>query len=169
LKNIEIRKENDYDIKNISEVVFAAFENHPNSNQTEHLLVEKLREAGVLTISLVAVIDARVVGHIAFSPVTIEGKSCGWYGLAPVSVHPEFQRQGIGGALIKTGLAELHELGAKGCVLLGEPEYYGKFGFKASDRLLLAGVPPGYFLALPFAHNDMRGEVAYHKAFEVCG
>lgn len=165
---IGIRKENSHDLQEIDRVVFAAFENHPHSNGTEHLLVNMLREAGALSISLVAVVDDHVVGHIGFSPVTIAGKFCHWYGLAPVSVTPALQRQGIGSALINDGLAELHKLGARGCVLLGEPDYYGRFGFTVCDGLSLAGVPPEYFLALPFADQYPRGEVLYHRAFEIC-
>jgi putative acetyltransferase len=129
--------------------------------------VDKLREAGALSISLVAEVDGKVVGHIAFSPVSIGGEQSNWYGLAPVSGHPAYQRQGIGGMLIQAGLAELHKLGAAGCVLLGEPAYYGRFGFAPVDRLTLAGVPPEYFLALPFSDENIQGEMAYHKAFEI--
>jgi putative acetyltransferase len=169
MKNITIRQENNNDIDDIRQVILAAFENHPHSNQTEHLLVDKLREAGALSISLVAEVDGKLVGHIAFSPVSIEGERSNWYGLAPVSAHPAYQRQGIGGMLIQAGLAELHKLEAAGCVLLGEPEYYGRFGFARVDGLTLAGVPPEYFLALPFSEENIQGEVAYHKAFEICG
>lgn len=112
MKNITVRQESNTDIDDIRQGVFAAFENHPHSNQTEHLLVEKLREAGALSISLVAEVDSKVIGHIAFSPVSIHGEQANWYGLAPVSVHPAWQRQGIGRMLIQAGLAELHKLGA---------------------------------------------------------
>jgi putative acetyltransferase len=169
MTNISISKESKFDIEAIRQVVFAAFETNPHSNQTEHLLVEKLRDSGALTISLVAELDGLVVGHIAFSPVTINKRTCAWYALAPVSVLPAFQRHGIGSMLIKAGLAELHELEASGCVLLGEPEYYGRFGFVARDGLSLTGVPPEYFLALPFTEENIQGEVAYHEAFELCG
>ena len=169
IKQIIIDKETIEDLDDIRAVVSAAFENHPHSNQTEHILVDALRDAGALTVSLVAKISGRIVGHIAFSPVTIDGKTCNWYGLAPVSVHPDFQRQGIGGLLVKAGLSELHTLGALGCVLLGEPEYYGRFGFKTIDGVTLVGVPPEYFLALPFIQDEVQGAVTYHEAFAVCG
>lgn len=110
MKNITVRQESNTDIDDIRQGVFAAFENHPHSNQTEHLLVDKLREAGALTVSLVAEVDGKAVGHIAFSPVSIDGEHSNWSGLAPVSVRPAYQRQGIGGLLIKAGLAELHKL-----------------------------------------------------------
>ncbi|WP_162605146.1 GNAT family N-acetyltransferase [Geomonas oryzae] len=164
-----IRKERPEDAAAITRVVEAAFHSHPYSNQTEHILVERLRSAEALSISLVAVLDGAVVGHIAFSPVTIDGKPCRWFGLAPVSVEPDHQGEGIGSMLIRAGLAQLERLGCDGCVLLGEPAYYGRFGFKVRDGLTLPGVPPEYFLALPFRAEEAAGEVAYHDAFEVCG
>lgn len=167
--NPSIRKETPKDIDAIREVVSAAFANHPHSNQTEHLLVDRLRETGALRISLVAEIEGKVVGHIAFSPVAIAGHLCDWYGLGPVAVLPELQREGIGSLLINAGISRLHELGAKGCVLLGEPEYYQRFGFRVRDGLTLPGVPPEYFLALPFDEEEIRGEVSYDTAFEICG
>lgn len=168
--NVDIRKELPGDSEAISKVVAAAFETHPHSNQTEHLLVQKLRELDALTVSLVAVLDGEMVGHIAFSAVTVNGEFRHWYGLAPVSVLPEFQGRGIGTLLVEAGLARLRELGARGCVLLGEPGYYGRFGFRVREGLTLPGVPPEYFLALPlFEEEDVRGEVAYHEAFGICG
>lgn len=100
-----IRKETVADIEAITEVTIAAFENHPISNQAEQFIVHALRAADVLTLSLVAEIDGRVVGHIAFSPVFISDGSSDWYGLGPVSVLPERQKQGIGKALINEGFS----------------------------------------------------------------
>ena len=165
---VEIRPETPSDFDAIRRAVAAAFENHPHSNQTEHLLIDQLRGVGALTISLVAIVDGQVVGHIAFSPVTIDGEFCSWYGLALVSVHPTSQRRGIGGKLIMDGLDRLRELDAKGCVLLGEPDYYGRFGFAANEGLILEVVPPEYFLAWPFSREPMHGIVKYHDAFAIC-
>jgi putative acetyltransferase len=91
---------------------------------TEQFIVNALRAADALTISLVAEVGTRVVDHIAFSPVTISDRSHNWYGLGPVSVLPEFQKQGIGKSIIHEGLSLLQALGAKSCVLVGDPEYY---------------------------------------------
>jgi predicted N-acetyltransferase YhbS len=88
-----------------------------------------------------------------------------WFGLAPVAVHPDFQKHGIGSALITHGLEELNMLNARGCVLLGEPAFYGRFGFKSYSGLFLADVPDGYFQALPFIDFVPQGEVIYHPAF----
>lgn len=165
---LTVRKERPEDALAIARVVEEAFHRHPYSNQTEHILIERLRSAGALSVSLVAVLEDTVVGHIAFSAVTIDGKPCRWFGLAPVSVQPGHQGEGIGSMLIRAGLAELERIGCDGCVLLGEPEYYGRFGFRAREELTLPGVPPEYFLALPFRAAKAVGEVAYHDAFHVC-
>ena len=115
---IEIRAETNDDIAAIAEVTLAAFATLEISNQTEHFIIEALRAAGALTLSLVAEVDGRVIGHIAFSPVTISDGTPDWYGLGPVSVLPEYQRQGIGKALIHEGLALLKRMHARGCCLV---------------------------------------------------
>ena len=135
---------------------------------TEHLIVSGLREAGTLSLSLVAELDGRIVGHVAFSPVTINGEDTGWYGLGPISVLPELQKQGVGSALIKEGLAKIRAMGAKGCVLEGSPKYYQRFGFKSYPGLVYETSPaPEYFMALPFYEEVPEGIVEYHKAFYV--
>ena len=115
--NIIIRRETESDIESISEVTRAAFENHPYSHQTEEFIIHALRDANALTISLVAEAGNKVVGHIAFSPVTISNGSQGWYGLGPISVLPEFQRKGIGKSLVREGLSMLKASGARGGIL----------------------------------------------------
>lgn len=162
---LTIRPETKNDERDIANVIALAFADHPMSNGEEVGMVARLRDDDALTLSLVAVSDDAIVGHIAFSAVTIDGKFCGWYGLAPVSVSPQRQHQGVGSALINEGLAQLQQLGAKGCVLLGEPDYYGKFGFEAVADLVLAGVPPEYFQALSFGDHMPSGTVKYHAAF----
>jgi putative acetyltransferase len=114
-----IRKEQNSDIDAITEVTIATFKNHPISRQTEHFIVSALRRGNALTISLVAEINGRVVGHIAFSPIVISDGTKDWYGMGPVSVLPNFQKQGIGKALINEGLSLLKTMEAKGCVLVG--------------------------------------------------
>ena len=125
-----IRNETTLDIDAIAEVTVAAFSTLPISNHTEQFIINSLRAADALAISLVAEIDGRVVGHIAFSPVTISDGSIGWYGLGPVSVLPEYQKQGIGKSLVNKGLSLLKELGGQGCTLVGDPNYYKRFGFR---------------------------------------
>lgn len=161
-----IRTETNKDIAAIEQITIAAFTGKSYSDQTEHLIINRLREAGALSVSLVAEIDGKIVGHIAFSIVTINGKDKGWYGLGPVSVLPELQKQGIGSQLIKEGLSLIKNKGAKGCVLEGSPVYYQRFGFKTYPGLFYEGTPsPEYFMALPFYGDVPEGRAEFHKAF----
>ncbi|HYW79800.1 MAG TPA: N-acetyltransferase [Thermoguttaceae bacterium] len=164
-----IRKEQPADIAAITEVTIAAFKDHPISNQTEHFIVDALRAADVLAVSLVAEIDGRVVGHIAFSPVSIADGATDWFGLGPISVLPEFQNQGIGKSLVNEGLSLLKAMGAAGCALVGDPNYYKQFGFKNHPELVHEAVPQEVFLALPFTENVPKGTVLFHEAFAVTG
>ena len=166
--NIHIRSEQTSDIEAISQVTYAAFLGRFSDHPTEHLIVEELRKAGMLTLSLVAEVSGKIVGHVGFSPVTINNEFIDWYGLAPVSVSPELQKQGIGSALIRKGLSLLKERGAKGCVLEGSPKYYQRFGFKSYPGLTYHGSPgPEFFMALPFYEEIPSGSVEYHKAIYV--
>ena len=164
-----IRNETESDIEAIAEVTQTAFATLAVSQHTEQFITNALRAAGALTVALVAEIDGKVVGHVAFSPVTISDGSPDWYGLGPVSVLPKYQRQGIGTALINKGLSLLKARGAKGCVLVGEPAYYQRFGFRNLPALTLEGVPPQYFLALPFEDQTPKGAVVFHSAFAARG
>ena len=163
--DVAIRNETDADVGMITEVTVAAFKTLEISNQTEHFIVEALRAAKALTVSLVAELDGRVIGHIAFSPVTISDGTRNWYGLGPVSVLPEYQRKGIGKALITEGLSRLKELNAQGCCLVGHPDYYRKFGFKSMPGLVHQGVPQEVFLALSFYGHTPQGDVTFHEGF----
>lgn len=161
-----IRKETKLDVEAISNITKLAFENHyPYSNNTEQFIINALRAANALTISLVAEIDGKLVGHIAFSPVTFSDGSKNWYGLGPVSVMPDYQKQGIGKSLVNEGIGLLKDLGAEGCVLVGDPEYYERFGFRSFDRLKHEGAPQENFLALPFGNRIPEGTVQFHRAF----
>jgi putative acetyltransferase len=161
-----IRSETDADVSAISEVTIAAFKTLKISNHTEQFIVAALRAAKALTISLVAKRHGQVIGHIAFSPLTISDGTRNWYGLGPVSVLPEYQRQGIGKALIREGLSRLKKMNAQGCCLVGHPGYYGKFGFKNTPELGLDGVPPEAFFALSFDGNTPQGTVTFHDGFK---
>ena len=160
-----LRKETDADIEAITEMTIAAFKTLPVSNQTEQFIIHALRKAGALAVSIVAEMDGRIVGHIAFSPVTLSDGTTEWYGLGPVSVLPEYQKQGIGKALVNEGLSLLKKLGAQGCALVGDPNYYKRFGFKNYPQLVHEGIPQEYFMALPFNDKVPQGTVEFHKAF----
>lgn len=164
-----IRNETGADVDAIAEVTAAAFETLAVSQHTEQFIIEALRAANALTVSLVAEVDGRVIGHVAFSPVILSDGSRGWYGLGPVSVLPEYQRKGIGSALIQEGLSRLKTLNARGCCLVGYPDYYRRFGFKPMPGLVHEGVPPEVFLALAFDGQTPQGSVTFHQGFEAVG
>jgi putative acetyltransferase len=166
---IAIRNETDADIGAIAEVTMTAFETLEISNHTEQFIIEALRAANALTICLVAELDGRIIGHIAFSPVTISDGTRNWYGLGPVSVSPEHQRKGVGKALIREGLSRLKDLKARGCCVVGHPEYYKKFGFRNVPGLGLEGVPPEVFFALAFGGHAPQGTVTFHEGFKADG
>ncbi|MES2490807.1 MAG: N-acetyltransferase [Pseudomonadota bacterium] len=165
MNKLHIRLEQSADIASITRVTELAFKDHPHSDQTEHFIILALRRADELSLSLVAERDGQVVGHIAFSPVQFSDGSSHWYGLGPVAVLPELQQLGIGKALIERGLADLRAIGAEGCVLLGDPNYYGRFGFKSRTDCVYEGVPQEYFQSLTFGQHSAVGRVTYHEAF----
>ena len=166
---VVIRSETDADASAITEVTVAAFKTLEISNHTEQFIIAALRAAKALTVSLVAEVDGRVIGHIAFSPVTMSDGTRNWYGLGPVSVLPEYQRQGIGKALMQEGLSRLKEMNAQGCCLVGHPDYYKKFGFKNMPGLVLEGVPQEFFFALSFDGHTPQGTVTFHDGFKANG
>ena len=166
---IIIRNETAADVSAITDVTVAAFKTLKISNHTEQFIVAALRAAQALTVSLVAEVDGRVIGHIAFSPVTIADGTQNWYGLGPLSVLPAYQRQGIGKALMQAGLSRLKALNAQGCCLVGHPDYYRKFGFKNTPELVLEGVPQEVFFALSFGAHTPQGAVTFHDGFKATG
>ncbi|WP_426356237.1 GNAT family N-acetyltransferase [Burkholderia sp. R-40] len=152
---VTLRDERASDVDAIGRVIVAAFADEPQHGQLERQIVDALRADGALAVSLVAERDERVVGHVAFSPVSIGGAPAGshaWYGLGPLAVRPECRRQSIG---------------AHGCVVLGDPAYYARFGFLPAGDLVFADAPREYFLALAFDEAAPRpsGAVRYHTAF----
>ena len=162
---LNIRPETAADVAAIEAVTAGAFVNAPHTSHTEQFIISALREAGQLSISLVAEADGTVIGHVAVSPVSISDGACGWFGLGPLSVLPEHQGRGVGSRLMHEALRILRERGAAGCVVLGEPAYYGRFGFLADAGLVLADVPPEYFLALSLDASRPHGAVSYREAF----
>ena len=166
---IIIRNEIDADVDAITEVTVAAFKTLEISNHTEQFIVEALRANNALTVSLIAEVDGHVVGHVAFSPVTISDGTQNWYGLGPVSVLPEHQRKGIGKSLILEGISRLKGLNAKGCCLVGHPDYYRKLGFKNVSGLVHEGVPQQVFLAMSFDGQIPQGTVNFHDGFKADG
>lgn len=163
-----IRPEAPGDIAAIHAVHVAAF---PTDGEAR--LVDTLRSGGQAVISLVAMLESHVVGHVLFSPVTLEGTS-GGVGLAPLAVLPAHQRKGIGGALIEAGIEGCRNTGLQYAVVLGDPRYYGRFGFL---RAMDAGLGNEYgvdeeFMVLELQHgalHGVRGVVKYRSEFSVLG
>jgi putative acetyltransferase len=164
--SVEIRIESSADVQQIEAVTASAFLNAPHTSHTEQYIVNALRRAGKLSVSLVAVLDDALIGHVAISPVSISDGTSGWFGLGPISILPQHQRRGTGSQLVREALRILRERGASGCVVLGEPEYYGKLRFRTDPSLVLPGVPPEYFQAVSFSSSKPQGTVTYHEAFE---
>lgn len=166
---ITIRPETPSDEEAIEHVTRRAFLSHPYSHQTEQFIIRALRADHALSVSLVAEDAGHVVGHIALSPVTVSEGAAGWYGLGPLSVEPDVQRRGIGRALMEKGLAELRKIGASGCVLVGDPAFYIRFGFANNPALVIEGVPQEFFLSLTLGISSAHGNVQFHPAFQAKG
>ncbi|WOD07818.1 N-acetyltransferase [Marinomonas sp. GJ51-6] len=167
--SINIRKEQSSDVQSIHDVTVAAFLEAPHTDHTEQFIVNALRESGALSISLVAEDEGGIVGHVALSLVTVSDGTDSWYGLRSISVLPSKQGKGIGSKLMNAAIQELKNIKAKGCVLLGDPDYYHRFGFKPREGLILPDIPPEYFQALLFKGDLPQGIVTYHGAFSVKG
>ena len=167
---LQLRHETPNDRAAIEAVTIAAFANAAHTSHTEQFIVRALRAANELTLSIIAEEHGQIIGHVALSPVTITdghgNKTAGWYGLGPISVLPERQGQGIGSRLMEQALSELRAMQAAGCVLLGDPAYYTRFGFLAHAGLQLPGVPPSYFMALALHGPVPEGIAHYSDAFD---
>ncbi|KAI5361076.1 putative GNAT domain, acyl-CoA N-acyltransferase [Septoria linicola] len=170
--SIEIRAEQPTDIPAIKHVVEAAFAVKSHLNHQENKIIDQLRGSDKLSISLVAVQNERIVGYIAVSPVTIETQSGdivhGWYGGGPLAVLPECHRTGIGGKLIAAARDELVKRGAQGCVALGIPEYYQRFGFERDEGLKFEGAPGSVFTRVKVTECEderVEGVVKYAEGW----
>jgi predicted N-acetyltransferase YhbS len=162
---IILRPESPADAAAIEAVTVAAFRDAPHAAHTEQFIVAALRRDCALTVSLVAELAGDVVGHVAVSPVVLSDGSPGWFGLGPISVLPEHQDRGIGSRLMREALQLLRARGAAGCVLVGDPRFYTRFGFRAEPSLTYPGVPAEVFLALAFGGTVPQATVTFHPAF----
>ncbi|MGB0906650.1 MAG: GNAT family N-acetyltransferase [Maricaulaceae bacterium] len=163
---MHIRDEKHGDEAVIFDLTQAAFAPMPYSSGTEGPIINALRRDGDLTLSRVAIEGDEIIGHIAFSPVTIKRAKAPWFALGPVSVQPDKQGRGVGSALIHDGLEQLKSLSANGCVLVGNPAYYGRFGFKNDGRISYGDVPSEFVQWLSFEGDMPSGEIRYSPAFE---
>ena len=159
-----IRQETDKDRAAIRKVTEDAFAPKSFSDGSEAGIPDALREAGALSLSLVADIEGAVVGHVALSPVTFGG-AVSWYGLGPISVAPVRQSEGIGTALIGAALDWLKRSGAAGCVLVGDPGYYSRFGFFSDGEATYGDLDARLVQRIVVDGPDAAGEVQFHAAF----
>jgi putative acetyltransferase len=166
-----IRPERPDDADAIHDLIVIAFEPMPFSEGTEAPIVRALRAGGELAVSLVDEEGDEIIGHVAFSPVTIGGADVGWYGLGPISVRPDRQRQGIGSRLGAAGRDELRSRGARGgargCALIGNPAVYGPMGFVSDEALTYRGLGGGLVQRLLLDGESVHGELRFADAFEV--
>lgn len=165
LHPLRIRPEWPGDAGAISKVISAAFARRPYASGKEAQLVDALRAARSLSLSLVATLGEVVVGHVAFSPARPGDASADWVALGPLAVLPAWQGRGVGGALLREGLVRLRSAGVAGCVVLGNPAYYTRFGFAAAPANAPAGVPADHFMAQAFVGKLPQGPIRLHAAF----
>jgi|GEM_PF-14970 ribosome biogenesis GTPase len=168
-----IRNQRTDDALVISQIHYAAFKGHPlhapGAEPFEHLIVEHLRAAGALSLSLLAEVGGEAVGHIALSPAVVGEEQNGWFLLGPIGILPRHQGQGMGSALVCEALRRMRDLGAAGIVLVGEPGFYSRLGFGNVRGLVYHGVPNQYVLATCFGDKAPKGEIIAHEAFDVAG
>lgn len=160
---MEIRNETVGDIPAISQLVTEALKMLPQSTGTEAGIVEALRAAGGLSLSLVAEEAGMVIGYLAASPART-GAQAGWALIGPLVVLPARHGQGIGSALMAEALRRLRT-SCRGAALVGEPGYYNRFGFRTFPGLHVTGCPAEFVLALPFDGHEPAGELIHHPAF----
>ncbi|MGO2498015.1 MAG: GNAT family N-acetyltransferase [Vibrio litoralis] len=169
---MQIRTEAPADILTIDALLKAAF-----PTPAEAKLVRALRENSRFTLSLVACSDeGEVIGHALFTPVTVDGEDYGWQGLAPVAIKESHRGQGIAEQLIRSGFDSLLEFGYSACVVLGEPNYYSRFGFKNAESFGLASIynqmpefTPGAFQVIALDDGALEGKsglVEYSPEFQ---
>ena len=169
---IEIRKELPQDYQEVHAVHKEAF-----GQEDEAFLVERIRESAnhQTELSLVAIEDSRIVGHILFSIISIEGTDCPdriSLALAPMAVIPEYQKEGVGKALVREGLKRAKELGFESVIVVGHPEYYPRFGFLPAEDFDISPpfeVPSEAFMAMELKEGALsggNGVVRYPKEFD---
>lgn len=155
--NIEIRKEEDRDAPDIRGVLLEAFDEPLEAN-----LVEKLRESGAFVLSMVALLDGEVVGHIIFTPVSFEPgiETISAVGLGPMAVLPVHQRKGIGSRMVEESLVLLKDAGHHLAVVLGHAEYYPRFGFSPAANFGVRcefEVPDEAFMIMELREGALKG------------
>jgi len=163
---MRIRPETPVDYQAIHDLTQAAFAPMAFADGDEGDVINQMRDDGDLTLSLVAETD-QIIGHVALSPAQISDAQGTWYGLGPISVRADHQRQGIGTQLAKAGLAHLTGIGAAGCVLIGNPVVYGPMGFISDGGLTHGGLDPKLVQYITLNGARPKGEVLFAPALQV--
>ncbi len=163
--NIQIRPEEFSDYSAIYDVTKRAFAPMPFAGGNEQDLIEILRKAHALSLSLVAEENGKIVGHVALSPATHESGQGGWFGLGPISVEPALQRKGVGKMLIAKATTWMKTQKARGCILVGNTNYYSRHGFVCAVENAPEKEPAQYFMVLPLANTIPAGRFSFHPAF----
>lgn len=166
---LRIRPETATDRAAIQDLTTRAFAGRSYSDGDEQDLIEALRNAGALAVSLVAEANGKIVGHVALSPAFAQNGSRGWYALGPISVDPEHQRQGIGAKLIREGMERLARLNATGCVLIGDTGYYPRHGFVPRPDLAPSGEPAEHYMVRSLTDKMPDTCVSFHPVFQKLG
>jgi putative acetyltransferase len=167
--DVVIRSERPDDHGPLGELIASAFAGKPYAEGDEAALLVALRCAGALALSLVAERDGVVVGQAAFSPARASAGAERWYALGPVAVLPAHQGQGIGSRLVRAGLDVLTGMGAGGCILVGDPTYYARFGFRVSPQNAPVGQPAAFFMVKVLGGRPPEGPISFHEAFGGAG
>jgi putative acetyltransferase len=162
---ITIRRERPGDADAIGELIRSAFHGKPYADGDEAEVVEALRAENALSVSLVAEREGAIVGQAAFSPARAADGTPGWYALGPLAVLPAHQRRGVGSTLVLAGLEVISDLGARGCILTGDPSYYSRFGFRLSPENVPPGQPSDAFMVKLFRGHLPVGAIRFHDAF----
>jgi putative acetyltransferase len=165
LTQVTVRPERAEDHAAIYDITTRAFAPMPYSGGDEQDVIDRFRERGALALSLVAEREGVLAGQITFTPAFAADGSPGWYALGPVSVEPACQSDGIGSQLIRAGIEWLMAQDAAGCVLVGNPAYYSRFGFRLFPELAPEGEPAQYFQILPLRVAEPDVVVGFHPAF----
>ncbi len=164
--DVRISEEIPADRDAIHQVTKRAFTGRPYAGGDEQDLVDRLRDLGDLSLSLVAHHRGALVGQITFSPASLEGSSALWFALGPVSVDPDHQSIGIGAMLIRSGLDWCQKQGASGCILTGNPNYYQRFGFVLCPDHVPVEESAEFFMIYRFDNAPLSaGRFAFHPAF----
>jgi putative acetyltransferase len=168
--SIQVRPESPTDVPAVDELVGRAFDGRPNEVE----LVRRLRESDSPTFSRVATVGGRIVGHVMYSQLGLEGSPSPVLTLAPVSVEPGYQNRGVGTRVITASLSELDDVGVPSVVVLGEPNYYRRFGFEPVARYGITaptGFPMAHLMILPLGRYDasLVGTLIYPSAFRETG